>query len=217
MNDIDQLLSRKESLERTRADLQAQQGAVLADLGALADDRGSLGPLGTAELLELEGRAGTLTDAVARLDRALDDVGAQLRTAQAAADRAGVVDAIVVATEAALEATAAEQEEYDRLFVELGAVLTKISVARDDGARARSHLRGLIKAESSAFAALGYWTVTTPRQEAAAVRLEKELEERAVDVRPALDARADLPFARLIAPLLEAYLREAPHTPLEAA
>lgn len=206
---IDALMNRRESLERTRTGLQGQLENILSDLDRLTDNVVH-DPTAAEELVALEREAAALTGTITRLDATIEDADQQLTVAQAASNRARVLDAITAAAESAQTATEQEQVAYTALFAELGAVFTKISAARDDGARARSHLRGLIKAESPAFPALLYLGATSPAQEAAAERLEKELDARRIDVRPALEGRATLPYSRLLVPLLEAFERKQP-------
>lgn len=198
---INELLPKKKNLEATKTKLQDSLGKTLHDLDLLTE----VEPVDPAELVGLQGSATNLTGSIARIDRALETVDRQLSVAQAAQRRLELLDAIEVAAEAAVAATAAEGRQYDLLFTELGAVLTKIVAARDDGAGSREYLRGLLRTHAPAHPALFYLGPTTTKQETAAVQLETELRERGVDVSAALDSYAALPGGALLIRLLESH------------
>ncbi len=199
---INELLSRQQNLEATRAELTTKLASTRSALDDLTE------PRNTDELLDHEVRAAALTAAIARVDTALETVDRQLSTAQAAQRRAEVLNSIGDAAEAAQEATAEEGRRYDTLFIELGAVFTKIAAARNEGAESRERLRALIRMHAPAHPALFYLGPTTTKQEAAAVQLDAELRQFGVDVSVALDSYAELPFGALLIPLLESHQRD---------
>lgn len=206
-----ELLERKTNLERTREELTTKLASTRSALDDLTEPRNA------DELLDREVQAGALVAAIARLDAGLETVDKELSTAQEVQRRAEQLDAITLAAEDAQKATAEEERAYTILAGELGLVLDGFIAARDNGNRARTHLHALLTAQTPAYPGLLYWGAVTTTQETAAVRLEAELRAQGVDVAPALNANADLPYGNLLTPLLEAHQRETSRTPLEAA
>lgn len=199
---IDELLSRQQNLETTRAELATKLASTRSALDDLTE------PRNTDELLDHEVQAAALVAAITRVDTALEMVDKELSTAQEAQRRAELLDTIRDAAEAAVAATREEQRLYDDIALDLERIFGRILEAAEHGQAARRHLRGLLGAAAPALAVLGSPTTYSAGREAEAKELEAEMNVRGVDLRAALEPDVRLRYGSALLPLIDEWQLE---------